>query len=330
MFEKRSLIPFSSKILIICFLLFLFLIPFWLSPYFLHFLIMMFFWAYLGQCWNILGGLCGQLSLGHAAFFAIGAYTSSIFFVSFNLSPWIGLLLGGILGTIVALFIGYLSFRYGLKGPYFALVTIAFAELLRIITLSVNFTNGPVGILIPLKKESLINFQFSGKIPFYYIILLVVILITWIFRRIQGSKLGYYLLSIRENEDAANALGVNILNYKLIAIAISAFFTSLGGTFYAQYIAYIDPSETFGWHVSIEMILRTLVGGIGIIWGPLLGSLILSTISEISRVFWGDIIAGFHMLIYATILILVVLFSPRGIYVLIRNRINHISKLKLS
>lgn len=305
------------RYLLVLLVVLLFLIPFWLSPYILHFLIMMFFWAYLGQCWNILGGFCGQLSLGHAAFFAIGAYTSSLLFVKFNLTPWIGLLCGGILGSLVALFIGYLSFRYGLKGPYFALVTIAFAELLRIIVLSVGFTNGPVGILIPLKKESLLTFQFNGKVPFYYIILIFVILISWITQKIKNSRLGYYFLSIRENEEAANALGVNVLSYKLKAIAISSFFTSLGGTFYAQYISYIDPSETFGWHVSIEMILRTLVGGIGTVAGPLLGSVILSTISEVSRAFLGDIVAGFHMFVYATILVLVVLFSPRGIYFLI-------------
>jgi branched-chain amino acid transport system permease protein len=298
----------------------LLVLPFYLNSYYLHFSIMLFFWAYLGQCWNILGGLCGQLSLGHAAFFAVGSYTSSLLFVELGLSPWLGMLLGGILGTGTALFIGYLSFRYGLKGPYFALVTIAFAELLRVLVLNVEFTKGPMGILIPLKKAGILTFQFEDKIPFYYIILCLMLLITGIARAIQCNKIGYYFVSIRENEDAAESVGVDTMRYKLLALGVSAFFTSLGGSFYAQYVSYIDPGDTFGWHISVEMILRNLVGGLGTIPGPLLGSLILSTLSEITRAFLGDLVAGIHMVIYATLLILVVLFFPKGTYVWIRDR----------
>jgi len=191
---------------------------------------------------------------------------------------------------------------------------------LRVIALSVEFTKGPMGVLIPLREPGLLIFQFKEKAPYYYIILAFLLLITLVARRIQKSKAGYYFLAVRENEDAAEALGVNTLRYKLTAIVISGFFTAFGGSFYAQYISYITPGETFGWHVSVEMILRALVGGIGTVLGPVLGSAILSFVSELTRVFFGDLLPGAHMVIYATILILIVLFFPRGLVVWISNR----------
>ena len=284
---------------------------------------MTFFWAYLSQSWNIVGGFCGQMSLGHSAFFAIGAYTSSLLNVDLGMNPWLGTLIGGIIGSGFGLIIGFLSFRYGLKGPYFALVTLAFAELLRVLVLSVDFTKGPIGILIPLSDSGFMNFQFESKVPYYYIILAFMIAITLIAYTIYHSKMGYYFLSIKENENAAEAIGVDTFIYKLKAISISAFFTALGGSFYAQYIQYINPGETFGWHVSVEMILRTLVGGMGTVMGPLFGSLVLNFLTEITRVLFGDLVPGAHMMIYSVILILTVLYFPSGIYVWFREKIGN-------
>ena len=313
-FFKRANIFFILSLCII-----LFLLPVWIEDYWLHFLIIAILWAYLSQSWNIVGGFCGQLSLGHAAFFAVGAYTSTLLYVSYGVNPWFGILIGGFIGAGFGMFIGFLSFRYGLKGPYFSLVTLAFAELLRVITLSVDFTKGPLGVMIPLSEHpGLINFQFTSKIPYYYIILIFMILLTVIVQKITKSKMGYYFISIRENEDAAEAIGVDTLIYKIKAISISAFFTAIGGSFYAQYIQYIDPGDTFGWHVSVEMILRTLIGGMGTVLGPLFGSLALSFISEITRALFGNIVPGIHMIIYSVILILIVLYFPKGIFVWVK------------
>jgi len=311
----------KNNFFIICACIILFILPIWSKDYVLHFLILAFFWAYLSQSWNIVGGFCGQLSFGHAAFFAIGAYTSSLLYVDFGVNPWLGILIGGIVGSVIGLFIGFLSFRYGLKGPYFALVTMAFAELLRVLVLSVGFTHGPLGVMIPLSEPGLINFQFSSKVPYYYIILIFMLVLTVVVQKIYRSKMGYYFLSIRENEDAAEALGVDTFLYKLKAISISAFFTAIGGSFYAQYIQYITPGETFSWHLSVEMILRTLVGGMGTVLGPLFGSLTLSFVAEVTRVVFGDIIPGIHMIIYSIILILIVLYFPRGIFVWLNERL---------
>lgn len=316
----------SSMILFILGLSLLMILPIWLDDYWLHFFIMIFFWGFLSQCWNIVGGYCGQLSLGHAAFFGLGAYTSTLLFINFGISPWIGMLCGGFVGAAAGLFIGYLSFRYGLKGAYFALVTIAFAELLRVLALSVKFTNGAEGLMIYSKNPSFFDFLFQDKMPFYFIALLFMIVITVVARKIQRSKTGYYFLSIRENEEAAEALGVDKTRYKLIAITISAFFTACGGSFYAQYVAYVSPDEVFGWSISIEMVLRTLAGGIGTVIGPLAGSFILSIFSEGTRAMMGNLVAGTQMVLYATILILIVLFAPKGLYVLLSEMISRRKK----
>jgi len=300
----------------------LFLLPLWIEDYWLHFFIIAILWAYLSQSWNIVGGFCGQLSLGHAAFFAVGAYTSTLLYVDYGVNPWIGVLFGGFIGAVFGTFIGFLSFRYGLKGPYFSLVTLAFAELLRVIALSVDFTKGPLGVMIPLAENpSLFNFQFASKVPYYYIILIFMIVLTVIVYKINKSKMGYYFISIRENEDAAEAIGVDTLIYKIKAISISAFFTAIGGSFYAQYIQYIDPGDTFGWHVSVEMILRSLIGGMGTVLGPLFGSLALSFVSEITRALFADIVPGIHMIVYSIILILIVLYFPQGVFVWVKERL---------
>lgn len=278
----------------------------------LHVMIMVFLYAYLGSCWNILGGYGGQFSIGHGVFFGVGAYTSSLLFARLGISPWLGMLAGGFLAALVALAFGFVTFRFGLKGHFFALATIAFCKVMEIIALNWEFIGGAVGIVIPPRNPSFFIFQFNQKAPFYYIMYGLMLLSILIVFLVNRSKIGLYLAAIREDEDAAKALGVNLLKYKVYAITISAFFTALGGTFYAQYLTYIDPTFTLSVGISIEIIVRPILGGVGTIMGPILGAFILDPLAEISRNFLGGY-SGVHLASYGALLIVCCLFLPNGI-----------------
>jgi branched-chain amino acid transport system permease protein len=297
----------------------LLLAPPWLPPYFLEVLISMLLLAYLGSAWNILGGYAGQFSFGHAAYFGIGAYTSTLLFLRLSISPWLGMLAGGCLAAAFGLAAGYLSFRYGLRGPYFSLVTLAFAEMLRVTAVNTRAVGSSLGLVIPSREAAPLNFVFGGKLSYYYVILAMALGAVWITRRLERSKLGYALLAIRENEDAAEAAGVNALGMKLRAMALSSFLTALGGTFYAQYFAYIDPAITFGPSVSIQGLLQAIVGGAGTVLGPLLGSFVLTPISELSRAAMRGR-AGVDVMVYGLVLILVISFLPNGLMGWFRRR----------
>lgn len=289
-----------------------------LPKYGLEVLISILFFAYLGTCWNILGGYAGQFSFGHAAFFGLGAYTSTLLLLRLGLTPWLGMLAGGALAAAFGLFEGYLSFRYGLRGPYFSLVTLAFAEMLRVVAVNWKAVGSSLGLVVP-SGSSPAQFLFAGKLPYYYVILAMTLVALAITRLIERSRMGYALAAIRENEDAAEASGVNALATKLSAMAVSSFLTALGGTFYAQYFAYIDPSLTFGPAISIQGLLPAIVGGAGTVVGPLLGSFVLTPISELTRaVLRGR--AGADVMLYGLILILVISFLPNGLVGLLRSR----------
>jgi branched-chain amino acid transport system permease protein len=288
------------------------LLPFLLPSYFVHVLIMILFYGYLGTSWNILGGYAGQFSFGHAAFFGIGAYTSSLIFVNWGISPWIGMVFGGLLGMLLGLLIGSLCFHYGLRGPYFALATLAFAELLRLISLNLDLTGKAMGILMPLKGNAPLSFQHESKIFYYFVILLMFIGVLGVARWIDRGKIGDYLAAIREDEDSAEAIGVNTFAYKLLGSLISGFLTALGGTFYAQYFLYIDPPVTFGVGTSIEIFLRPIVGGMGTVYGPIVGALVLGPLGEVTRGILGGY-HGVHLMIYGAILVSVIIFLPNGI-----------------
>jgi branched-chain amino acid transport system permease protein len=305
---------FTGRVLTICLVVFLLILP-WLttSRYFLHILIMIFYFGYLATCWNILGGYTGQHSLGHALFVGIGAYTSSLLFASWGITPWIGMWLGAILAGFMGLFVGFLSFRYGLKGPYFLLVTIAFAEVALYMVLNVQAVGGPRGINIPLIGDAPSVFQFYRKMPYYYVIMGLLTLAVVITYVLQRSRIGYYLIAIRENEDAAQALGVNVMAYKILATVISAFLSAIGGTFYAQYILFIEPHSMFGLGLSIEIMVYAIVGGVGTIIGPALGAFLLIPISEATRTILGGKIGGVDLMVYGGVLVISIIFMPRGI-----------------
>jgi branched-chain amino acid transport system permease protein len=286
-------------------------VPPLLPKYYLEILISVLFVAYLGTAWNVLGGYAGQFSFGHAAFFGIGAYTSTLLFLRLGLTPWLGMLAGGVAAAAFGLFEGYLSFRYGLKGPYFSLVTLAFAEMLRVVAVNWKFVGSSLGLVVPTRSAPHL-FLFAEKLPYYYVILAMAVGAMWVTARIERSKLGYSLVAVRENEDAAEAAGVDALGAKLRAMAISSFMTALGGTFYAQYFAYIDPTITFGPSVSIQGLLQAIVGGSGTVLGPFLGAFVLTPVSELSRALLRGR-PGVDVMIYGLILILVISFLPQGL-----------------
>ncbi|MEM3484330.1 MAG: branched-chain amino acid ABC transporter permease [Candidatus Bathyarchaeia archaeon] len=301
--------------------IFLILAPNFFGAYLTHVLTMSLFFGYLGLAWNILGGYAGQFSFGHAAFFGIGAYTSTLLQIHYDVNPWFGLVCAGIAGAFLGLFVGYLCFRYGLKGPYFALAILAFAEMLRLLATQWMSLRYPLGISIPLKGDSLLAFQFKSKVPYFYISLFMTSAMIWITRYIERRKLGLYFKAIRENEEAAEALGINVFKYKLIAMLLSAFFTAIGGTFYSQYYLIIEEESTFGTGVSVSVLLGPLIGGIGTVAGPLIGGAVLEFLSEMTRNLLGAY-SGVHLMIYGGLLILVILFLPHGIWGGLRSLVN--------
>lgn len=300
------------KILILLVLGVCAVLPVLVGQYLLHLGVMILFFAYLGVAWNILGGYAGQFSFGHAAFFGLGAFTSTLLYVHYGISPWIGMLLAGLAGVMLGMISGYLSFRYGLQGPYFALVMLAFAEMLRLLFESWMANSYPLGLPIPLQGTSLVDFQFKNKEPYFYIALLMLCGAMYLCYRLAGSKVGAYFMAIRENEDAAEALGINAFRYKLLAMGISSFLTAVGGTFFAQYFLTLEANEVFGVQISVEILLSAIIGGAGTVLGPLVGSLTLQLLSEGTRVYIRAF-SGFDLMIYGCVLIVVIIFLPQGI-----------------
>lgn len=268
--------------------------------------------ALLGQSWNIMSGYAGQFSFGHAAFFGLGAYTSSILYTDFGISPWFGMVAGMCVAALVGVLIGFLSFRYKLRGDFFALVTLAFAEILRVLFNNTKALKGATGILIPY-KDAWNEFQFANDRIFYFIILAMVILSTVFIVVMSRRKFGIFLIAIKENQEAAGSLGVPVLQYKLIAMAISAAIAAIAGTFYAQYYGFIDPTVVFASSISVEAIVPCIIGGAGTLGGPLLGALIIIPLQELSNnLFEG--INGMNMIIYGALIVLFVVFCRDGIY----------------
>jgi branched-chain amino acid transport system permease protein len=277
----------------------------------LNFLILALMIALVGQGWNVLGGYGGQYSFGHAAFFGTGAYVTAIVQMRYGLDAWTGFALGIAGGALTGAAIGALTFRSGLKGSYFALVTLAFAEVLRILASVAPITGAGVGILIALDLRPQ-AFQFQSRAPFYWILLGLVGVSLVIVRLIEQSRFGAWLVAVRENEDAARALGVDATRIKLVAITVSAAMTAAGGAFYAQYFLFIDSGIAYGPWISVEALLAPIVGGIGTVFGPLLGALVVRTLGELTKLGTGDA-PGLDLVIYGGLLILVVAFAPRGL-----------------
>jgi branched-chain amino acid transport system permease protein len=286
------------------------------NPYFLHVVIMVLFYAYCASSWNIIGGFAGQLSLGHSAFLAIGAYTTALLFINLQISPWISMFIGGAIAAAVSVIIGIPAFR--LRGAYYAISTIAFAEGLKVILETVKKVGtwnlgAAEGLMVPLVGNSVVAFQFNSKVPYYFIILIMLITVISATIWIERSKLGYYLSAIKEDEEAAAALGINTRRVKLIAAGLSAFFTAMGGAFFLQLIRYLEPATVAGFNLSGQMVFFSIIGGLGTVFGPLFGSIALTLFGEITRIYLAST-SGIHLLIYGAAVVLVIIFMPVGIF----------------
>jgi branched-chain amino acid transport system permease protein len=267
-------------------------------------------WAAMSGAWNILGGYAGKFSLGNAAFFGTGAYVSSILFVRFDVTPWLGLCAGVILSMILALFLGIITMR--LKGKFFSLCTIAFLSLAEIVAINWrSVTGGAEGFFLPW-KPGLRTMMFESDLTWNYVFLAFMLLTYGFCRWAEPRPLGYRWAALRENEDAAEALGVNTLSAKLSAFVASAALTSAGGSLYAQYCAFIEPVYVFGLELSIQFALCAIIGGMGTALGPILGAAVMTPLQIFLRSSFPDMAGGVSMTIYAFLLILVVLFMPRG------------------
>ena len=276
------------------------------NHFFLHLSIMALLYALLGMSWNLLGGYTGQISFGHAAFFGTGAYTSTILLLRFGISPWLGMLVGAALAVLLSLPLGWLTFR--LRGPYFALATLAFAEVVRVVVYNWDsLTGGGDGLNILA--------DLGGIVRFYYIILALTVVGALVMRGCVRSRWGYFLNAIREDEDAAEALGVPATPMKLTALVISAFFVALGGSFFASYQLYINPDLVYESQISIQMIVVTIVGGIGTLEGPVVGALVIVPLSEYFR----GLSAVANPLIYGLFIVIFMMFLPEGIVSRVRS-----------
>jgi branched-chain amino acid transport system permease protein len=268
--------------------------------------------AFIGVAWNLMGGYAKQLSLGHAAYFGLGAYTSTILEIKFGVSPWIGMFAGGVVAMLASLPIGALCFR--LRGPYFAIATIATAQVCMLLFLKFrDFAWGAEGTTIPNLGSDPLMMQFDAKAAYYYIALALLAAGLAITHRIERSWMGYYLVAIGEDEDAAEAIGVNVLKIKRDVYLISAFLTALAGTFYIQYIYFIDPNTAFSFNISVEAALVSIVGGIGTLWGPVIGTALLEGTSALLQSWLGSSLGGVQLTVYSLILIAVILWRPTGL-----------------
>ncbi len=317
-FFKKACVPSAngklSKIQIVVIIavsIFTLLTPQFLSNYRLNLVITILTSAYFAQCWNLMSGYTGQFSFGHAVFYGLGAYTSSILYVDYGVNPWIGLVVGMLVAGLVAALIGYLSFHYNLRGDYFALATMAFCEIFRVIFKNTKFLHAASGVAISYSKDWKLM-QFGSKAGFLYVAFAMLALITFGMYKIRRTKVGLYFVAIRENEDAAKALGINTFKYKMIALIASAMLSAIAGTFYAQYYLYIDPSIAFGNTVSVSAITPCIIGGTGTVFGPIIGAAIIEPISELTNSRLSGYV-GMNMVVYGLILVFVIMLMPSGV-----------------
>ncbi|MEL7567144.1 MAG: branched-chain amino acid ABC transporter permease [Dehalobacterium sp.] len=312
-----------KKTLLIIIALFALLPLFTTSKAVLNAVILLLIFATLGEAWNLITGFAGQTSFGHAAFFGIGAYTSAVLFYRYGVSPWLGMILGGILASGVAGIMSYPCFR--LKGHYFAIATLAIAEIIKQIFVSWKYVEGATGISIPIISrsasfgEKLFYLQFPDKLPWVYICLVLFGTVVFFADFLENSKMGFYLKTIRESHEVAESIGINTTSCKLYAMLVSAFISGLCGTIYAQYVLYIDPFMIFSLDISMKIVLLTVLGGIGSIFGPIIGAAIFIPLSEFTRIQFGGSGTGIDLMLYGLLIVLITCFQPKGVMGIVRS-----------
>jgi branched-chain amino acid transport system permease protein len=280
--------------------------------YVVYVMVIIVLYAYLGQCWNICYGYAGLLSFGHAGFYGLGAYVSTLLLLKFGVSPWIGMFAGGGMCALLGLIAGIPTLR--LRGAYFAVATIAIAEVVRLLILKLDFlTNGALGLLLPTNLTPMM-FYFRDIFQWFLVALAMLTILVVLSYRLERSKLGMAFRAMKENEAAAASLGINPFRYKLVALAISAFFTGIGGVFFAQYVGYIRPDTVLIPVISDEILMSPILGGLGTLLGPVIGAVIFIVLRYTFLATLGGGIAGSYLILYGVLLVVVVMFLPEGIY----------------
>jgi len=285
---------------------------FFTLPFPRHLMIMIFLYATMGLAWNLIGGYAGQISLGHAIFFGTGAYTSTLMLMKLGITPWLGMLVGGLLSVGIAFVIGYPCFK--LAGHYFAIATIAIGEIAMVLMINWDWAGSAVGLTLPILEEGLWNFEFhTTKAPYYYIAFGIMVFALLVTYGVDRSKLGFYFKAIKGDLEGARSLGINTHRYKFYALALSAFLTSICGSFYAQYVLFIDPDSTFPLLLSIILCLVATLGGVGTIIGPVIGAAILIPISEFTRIYLGGGGKGTDLILYGFLIMIISIYQPFGV-----------------
>ncbi len=289
------------------------------QPFHHHVMILIFLYAWMAQSWNILAGYCGQISLGHAVFFGIGAYSSGYLFATYQISPWIGMLVGALIAMAMAVVIGVPTLR--LRGHYFAIATLVIGESVQIVFQRWEMVGAASGLSLPIVREQpWLNFQFNeSKIPYYFIALAFLAAACAAVWYLERSKLGFYFRAIREEPEAASSLGVNVSLYKVFAFMLSAAFMAMAGSFYGQFVLRIDPEAVFPLTLSILVLLIAVMGGVGTLWGPVIGAAVLVSLSEFTRIYFGGTGGTVDLIIYGALIVLICIFRPSGLLGIVKD-----------
>jgi len=309
----------NPKLVLLIMLALLIAAPWMVGDYVLSVLILTLYFAYLGQAWNLMMGFAGQLSLGHTLYVGVGGYIGAALFVHFGISPWIGMIAGVAVCAAIGALIAFLGLRFSIRGVHFALLTIAFAESTRILFDHWEWFGASAGLFLPVESHRILDIVNLRGHPmlFYYIMLGLTALVFMLCQRLIKTRLGFSWLALREEPEAAQALGINLLRSKIIAVSLSAGLTAIGGVVYAFYQNNLFPEQTFAMHRSIELLMGPIVGGVGTLFGPILGAFILTPLGEFLSDFIGSMqiqLPGLKHLFYGGAMLLIMVFVPEGVW----------------